>query len=201
MSPLVKSLPLVALGFGLGLGLAWFRTAPAPAADSGASTSASATRTAPASSPIATERPLARATAPGPAAASASPAETNQIAEAASSDTPPPGSLEPEARAKVIEQIEAAYVSYRPEALPQIAPFLSHADPEVRAFAREAVVQVGHAEGVPLLRGAAKKARDPREAAALLDAAEYLELPPATPVAAGGFKRNSPSATPAARRL
>ncbi len=44
------------------------------------------------------------------------------------------------------------------------------------------MVQVGDAAAARYLRAAADKVKDPREAVALLDAADYVELPSALPV-------------------
>jgi hypothetical protein len=193
MSPLAKLLPLVALGLGLGLGLAWFNRPAAPAGSDISSAHAghenaalaSSANASPAASPIHASD-ASRSVAVDPMARIDDPASTN----AAHADTDSPEStLAPEVRDRLIEEITAAYTTYEPTALPKIAPFLRHSDAEIRSLARDAVVQVGHADGAKLLRDAAKTARDPREAVAFLDAAEYLELPPAPPVS-GTFKKN-----------
>lgn len=87
----------------------------------------------------------------------------------------------PRTREQILARIEAAYTTYKPESLPLIEPYLDHQDAEIRAAAREAVVQLGATEGAELLRRAARKIRDPREAVEFLDAAAFLELPPAPP--------------------
>jgi hypothetical protein len=68
-------------------------------------------------------------------------------------------------------------VTYEASALPVIARYLTHADPALREAAREGMLQMGLQEASPLLREAAGKVQDPREAIALLDAADFLELP------------------------
>lgn len=78
-------------------------------------------------------------------------------------------------------KIETLMVAYDASALPGLAEYLAHPLAEVRAMARDGVVQLGAEEGAPLLRAAADKAKDPREAVALLDAADFLDLPPAEP--------------------
>ena len=188
MSIPARFLLLVALC--LGLGLAWFgiRTQPAPVPSPIASPE-----------PASLSEPGPKPAAPAPAARdSDSPtflAATNESAEPASAPT----DLADEERAPLVAKIEAAYTTYRPEALPVLAPYLTHSDPAIREFAREAVVQVGHHEGAAVLRAAADKVKDPREAVALLDAADFLEIPPAL-AASGTFKPNVPEPTRDAKR-
>ncbi len=67
--------------------------------------------------------------------------------------------------------------TYSAGALPVLGGYLRHGDAEVRRAAREAMVQLGLAEGAGVLREAADTAADPQEALAMLDAAELLELP------------------------
>jgi hypothetical protein len=112
----------------------------------------------PLASPLAT-------TAPAPPAAPA-PAATTET---------------PATRETILATLETAYTSYRPESLPAIAPYLQHRDREIRSAAREAVVQLGAPEGATLLRQSSLRLQDPREAAEFLDAADFLELPPAPP--------------------
>lgn len=190
MSSLFKSFSLIALGLGAGLGIAWFNRADDP------SRPASSTATVePAASGLSSASP-SHATSSNDAPRSQSApvdhtAPTGADASARAETSSPEPTLAPEVRDRLIEEITAAYTTYEPEALPKLAPFLRHSDPEIRSYARDAIVQVGHADGVKLLRDAAKTARDPREAVALLEAAEYLDIPPAAPVA-GTFKKNSP---------
>ena len=69
--------------------------------------------------------------------------------------------------------------SYQATALPLIAPYLSSSDPEIEEAAVNAIVVIGSPAGAPLLRQAAGAMKDPHDAAALLDKADYLELPSA----------------------
>ena len=80
--------------------------------------------------------------------------------------------------ASIIHQIEQAALAYDETVGPSIARHLLHADAEIRAAARDALLRAGHASGARYLRAAAEKIQDPREAVALLDAADFLELPP-----------------------
>jgi hypothetical protein len=64
------------------------------------------------------------------------------------------------------------------ESLKKILAALASPDPEIRAAAREAAVQFGDRSAAVKLREAAARAADPEEKSALLEAAEFLELPP-----------------------
>jgi hypothetical protein len=117
-------------------------------------------QTAPVSSPMPQEK-----TAPAPV-----------VAAPASAPAPlPPGTD----RQVIREAIHEASISYDPADLPRIQPYLSHPDPEIREAALNGILVLGHAAGAPLLRDAAKRATSPKEAALLLEKADYLELPSA----------------------
>jgi hypothetical protein len=81
--------------------------------------------------------------------------------------------------AKAVAQIEAAAVTYAPSGIDTIAPFLLDASPVVRQNAIDGLIRLGETGGASALREAAAKAKDPRDAIKMLDAADYLELPPA----------------------
>lgn len=83
----------------------------------------------------------------------------------------------PEAKPEVLEFIHEAAISYSAEELPKIQPFLQHPDPEVRAAALQGMITLGDAAAAPLLRNAAQFAISAEEAAALRQAADYVELP------------------------
>jgi hypothetical protein len=57
---------------------------------------------------------------------------------------------------------------------------LSNPDKEIRAGALEAVIQFGDHSVSPRLRELAAQTQDPAEQAAILQAADYLDLPPIT---------------------
>ena len=57
---------------------------------------------------------------------------------------------------------------------------LSNPDKEIRAGALEAVIQFGDHSVSPRLRELAAQTQDPAEQAAILEAADYLDLPPIT---------------------
>lgn len=80
--------------------------------------------------------------------------------------------------AAILAAIEAASTSYDAAELPRIQPFLTHPDPEIRSAALAGIVNLGHAAGAPVLRAAARQLVDSKEAVGLLQAADYLELPP-----------------------
>ncbi|WP_346334543.1 hypothetical protein [Prosthecobacter sp. SYSU 5D2] len=80
--------------------------------------------------------------------------------------------------AQIIATIDDAAVLYSPEGLPKIQPYLLHSDPEVRAAAIDGMVNLGEAGGAALLRAAANLAPSAEEAAAMREAAAFLDLPP-----------------------
>ena len=128
----------------------------------------------------------------GPTAADA-PASPTQAARKTegSRSTPAPAPAKPgdsataaklsdEGRAAILTDIEQASVTYDAKALPQIEPYLLHPDPEIRAAAMNGMVILGDAAAGPLLRKAAESAPTPKEAVALNEAADYVELPAGT---------------------
>jgi hypothetical protein len=88
--------------------------------------------------------------------------------------------LTDEERIGIFNEIEQASVTYDAKALPSIEPYLLHPDPEVRQAAMNGMVVLGDAAAGPLLRKAAEKAPTPKEAVALTEAADYIELPAGT---------------------
>jgi hypothetical protein len=77
-----------------------------------------------------------------------------------------------------LTRIEDLSVTYDAREVPALAAFLTHDSAEVRAAALDGLVRLGAKEAAEPLRAAAGKVKDPREAVAMLDAADYLELPP-----------------------
>ena len=182
MTAFARILPLCTLGLGMGLGFAWFGARPALPPESPGRDDAALSP-----SPT-TARPVPAALAPPPPPPPAPPA-TEPPAPASTlapgEDAAP--ALTDATRSRLHADIEAAYTTYDVAALPKLTPHLRHPDPEIRAFARDAIIQLGHAEGAAPLRAAARAARDPHEAAALEDAAAFLELPPAPVLSADSF--------------
>jgi hypothetical protein len=73
--------------------------------------------------------------------------------------------------------IDAAVISYSPEGVKMIRPWLLDTDPQVRMAARDGMVQLGEADAIPLLRDAAGKLKEHSEIAAFHEAADLLALP------------------------
>lgn len=118
--------------------------------------------------PVATAKPTA--STPTPTTASPVPAPAQNPPSIPAGD--------PAAQEKILSDIDDATVLYSPEGLPKIQPYLLHADPEVRAAALDGMINLGEAGAAPILRAASQLAPTPEEAAAMREAAAYLELPP-----------------------
>ena len=88
--------------------------------------------------------------------------------------------LRDEERSVILNTIEQASVTYDAKALPLIEPYLLHQDPEVRRAAMNGMIVLGEAAAGPLLRKAAEKSTSPKEAVALSEAADFVELPSGT---------------------
>lgn len=82
-----------------------------------------------------------------------------------------------EAQEPFFEAIMEASATYSPEGLEVLEPLLGHPDPEIRESAIEGIVQLGEPEGIAVLRRAAESTTFPENRGALLEAAEFLELP------------------------
>lgn len=76
-----------------------------------------------------------------------------------------------------VRRLENAVTTYATSGLPVVAGYLVDPHPELRRAAIEGMLQMGLAEAAPLLRDASGKVSDPRDAIAMLDAADFLELP------------------------
>jgi hypothetical protein len=83
-------------------------------------------------------------------------------------------------RFAILNTIEEASVTYDAKGLPLIEPYLLHQDPEVRLAAMNGMIVLGEAAAGPLLRKAAEKSTSPKEAVALSEAADFVELPSGT---------------------
>lgn len=88
--------------------------------------------------------------------------------------------LQDEERSAILNTIEQASVTYDAKALPLIEPYLLHQDPEVRLAAMNGMIVLGEAAAGPLLRKAAEMSTSPKEAVALSEAADFVELPSGT---------------------
>ena len=115
-----------------------------------------------------------------PADAPSAPADLKSRVRSSSSATDTSAkarSADPEHREAARTTIDAAVVTYSPEGVKSIRPYLLDADPEIRAAARDGMVQLGESDAIPYLRDAASKLEDAQEIASLQEAAELLSLP------------------------
>lgn len=85
--------------------------------------------------------------------------------------------VDPARQEEAVAVIQEAVISYSPDGVAAIRPFLKDADPAIRQAARDGLVQLGEADAVPILRAAALRAEDPAEIASLREAADLLALP------------------------
>ncbi len=90
-----------------------------------------------------------------------------------------PFSNDPRDSLSILEKISDATVSYDASAVANITPYLLNPNKEVRRIAVDGLIRTGDASGVGVLRDAAKRLSDPREATVFLDAADFLALPSA----------------------
>lgn len=86
----------------------------------------------------------------------------------------------PVTKEEILESVHQASITYDPKELPAIQKYLLDADPEIREAARNAMIVLGDASAGPMLRDASKLAPTPHEAVAMLEAADYVELPSGT---------------------
>lgn len=88
-----------------------------------------------------------------------------------------PTDVTPAEKELVLTDMNRAACTYEASSLPKIVPYLYSKDKELREAALNNIVTLGDAAGAPLLRKAAEQSQDPNEAAALMNMADYLELP------------------------
>lgn len=95
---------------------------------------------------------------------------------------PTPAILTPEERQAAadaeIDHLQDWSLNDDPASLSNILNDLTYPDKEVREAAIEAAEQFGSSDAVPVLRKLAANDEDPEERAALLEAADFLSLPP-----------------------
>lgn len=96
---------------------------------------------------------------------------------------PPPAPADhptnpPPPPARTVDELEALAMNQDADSLRAILAELTNADPEIRAAARKAAVQFGDRAAAPELRAVAAGTEDVDEKRALLEAADFLELPP-----------------------
>lgn len=87
-----------------------------------------------------------------------------------------------ESKEQVIETIKKASAMYSPAAVPILAPYLTNSDPEIREAALDAFLRLDEPGSIPILRATAAKMNDRAESKRLLDAADFLSLPPYKPI-------------------
>lgn len=81
---------------------------------------------------------------------------------------------------EILESVHQSSITYDHKELPAIQKYLLDADPEIREAARNGMIVLGDASAGPMLRDASKLAPTPHEAVAMLEAADYVELPSGT---------------------
>ena len=109
---------------------------------------------------------------------------------AAGASAAPSASVQPAASSSVIlEEINDAAVMYDPAYLPAIQKYLLNSNPEIRKAALNGMIVLGHPAASPMLRAAAKLVDAPQETVAMLQAADYLELPSGTMIESGKIRR------------
>ncbi len=83
------------------------------------------------------------------------------------------------AKDAAMEKMNDAATTYDPAQLAVIRPYLASADPELRAAAVDAMIVLGDASAGAMLREAAARLQSEEEAQSMMEAADYVELPPA----------------------
>lgn len=112
-----------------------------------------------------------------PSHKSDSTASSNRVREKVPAADPAVVAAEREAS---IEEMQDASTSYDPKELPIIQPYLESADPLLREAAVDAMIVLGDASAGPMLRAAAQKMDSKEESKKMMEAADYVELPPAS---------------------
>ena len=108
------------------------------------------------------------------------------------------GPLDAVAKQQLLEAIHLASISCDQVVLDHTQPHLARPEPELREPALNGVVVLGHAQGAPLLREAARRLTDSKEIARLQEKADWLELPSVPPaVIKARFGQKSGAGTPA----
>ncbi len=94
----------------------------------------------------------------------------------------PSGRVAHESVEQILGEIHDASITYDPHELSKIGPYLRHENPSVRAAAVDGMIVLGDASAGVMLREAAKVTTSSQEVIAMLQAADYVELPSATDV-------------------
>jgi len=134
----------------------------------------------PAPAPAALVSPTPPPAPQPPDVAAPAPAAPNGDNEPASPLPPGKDPAAPEgispSREQTLEAIQDLAVTYDAASVPALARYLSNRDAEIRAAARDGLIQLGERAAIPYLQEAARQAA-PEEAQALREAAEFLALP------------------------
>jgi hypothetical protein len=77
----------------------------------------------------------------------------------------------------VMDRIQEAISTYSAEGVPVLKPLLTSPDLEIREHAIEAMKQLDAPEAAAALREVANKTTDPRDRQAMLEAADFVDLP------------------------
>jgi hypothetical protein len=134
------------------------------------------------------QKPIAgksdKTSATAPAQYIAPPEEKPAVpAPVATTTAPEPSQSAPESNGPygekqvVMDRIQEAISTYSAEGVPILKPLLLSPDLEIREQAIEGMKQLDAPEAAAALREAAKKVTDPRDRQAMLEAAEFVDLP------------------------
>ncbi|HSP43104.1 MAG TPA: hypothetical protein VLO11_09550 [Luteolibacter sp.] len=104
------------------------------------------------------------------------------------------------AKSAAMEKMNDAATTYDPAQLAVIRPYLASADPELRSAAVDAMIVLGDASAGAMLREAAARLQSEEEAQSMLEAADYVELPPANLKELTKRNRDGPQTEAPARR-
>ncbi len=85
---------------------------------------------------------------------------------------------QPANKSLILDKMHAAAVTYDAASLPVIKPYLVNTDPEIRKEAVNAMLILGDSAASPLLREAAKQMTTAEDMKTMIEAAEFLEIPP-----------------------
>jgi hypothetical protein len=102
----------------------------------------------------------------------------SQIRDQAASETSGPYPAEKQV---IMDKIQEAMSTYSAEGVPILKTYLTSPDIEIREYAIEAMKQIDAPEAAAALREAFKKTTDPRDRQAMLEAADFVDLPAYNP--------------------
>ena len=133
--------------------------------------------------PIAIKSDKSSATAPAQYIAPPEEKPAAVPAPVATTTAPEPSESAPESngpygeKQMVMDRIQEAISTYSAEGVPILKPLLLSPDLEIREQAIEGMKQLDAPEAAAALREAAKKVTDPRDRQAMLEAADFVDLP------------------------